>query len=93
MITRHMREAIPIRVVAIHHFINSYLLEYLVPMLMVLFGPAIRKRYVPHMGCEEKFLDELAEYGIDRNILPVHMGGKSDFCYSQWLEDRRSRGL
>ena len=92
ILLRHMRAAIPIRVVAVHHFLSSKLFEYLVPVLMVLFGPTIRKRYVPHGGTEEKFLEELAKFGIDKKVLPVHMGGKLEFSHVDWLEERRSRG-
>jgi hypothetical protein len=93
ILLRNVRNAIPIKIVAVHHFTNAKLLEYLVPVLIAFFGPTMRKRYVPHAGTEWKFLEELQKYGIDGGVLPLNMGGKLDFNYSAWLEDRRSRGL
>jgi hypothetical protein len=61
--------------------------------LIAFIGPILRKSYVPHAGTEWKFLEELQKYDIDGDILPLNMGGKLDFNYSAWLEDRRSRGL
>jgi hypothetical protein len=93
ILLRYVRNAIPIKIVAVHHFTSAKLLEYLVPVLIAFIGPTMRKRYVPHAGTEWKFLEELQKYGIDGSILPLNMGGKLDFNYSAWLEDRRSRGL
>jgi hypothetical protein len=88
-----MLSAIPIRIVVVHHFISTRLLNYLVPVFIILSGLAIRKRYVSHTGTEEQLLEELQEYGIDRKILPDNVGGILDFSYSAWLDSRRSKAL
>lgn len=91
---RLVRTAIPIRIVAVHHFFTSKLLDFVVPVMLVLFGPMLRHRYVPHMGCQEdQFLKELQDYGIGTDVLPYDMGGSHDYDYTKWLEDRQSRHL
>lgn len=83
-----VREALPVRAVGIHHYVSSFLLEYVVPVILALFGGDMRKRYKLHVGDEEKFLNELDEYGISVDVIPKDMGGKHPFEYEQWLEQR-----
>jgi hypothetical protein len=72
-----------LRIVAIHHYASSRL----------LLGSFMQVQYQLHMGEEDKYLEELEEYGITPQCLPQDMGGISSFDYSEWLEQRRVASL
>ena len=93
LMLRHVRSALPVRIVGVHHYISPQILEYVVPVLLPMLGKEMRHRYVYHRGSEEQFLEELARYGISKDILPREMGGKCQFSYATWLDDRAARGL
>lgn len=93
VILKHVRHALPVRIVGVHHYLDSKFLEIFVPMLLPLFGPTIRARYRYQMGSEEQWLDALGEYGIRSSSLPQEIGGTVDYSYQSWLASREQRGL
>lgn len=81
-----VREALPVRVVGIHHFTCSRLIEYVVPLLLALLSKEMRYRYRPHcIETDEEFLEALAPYGITPAAIPMDLGGSLPFEYAQWL--------
>ena len=93
VILKHVRHALPVRIVGVHHYLDSKFLEIFVPILLPLFGPNIRARYRYHMGTEEQWLAALALYGISTSSLPQEIGGTVDYSYQSWLASREERGL
>jgi hypothetical protein len=88
-----VKNALPVRIVGIHHYVSSRVLEFVVPIMNSMFGGEMRKRYKVHGGTVDRWLRELDEYGISPDRLQVAHGGHLEFDYSQWLEERREKGL
>lgn len=84
-----VKEALPVRVVGIHHYLSSRLMEFVAPILNVLFGGDMRKRYKVHGGSLDRWLNELDGYGISAECLQIMHGGTLDFDYAVWLKERR----
>ena len=84
-----VKNALPVRIVGIHHYVSNRLLEFVVPFLNVLFGGDMRKRYKVHGGSLERWQRELDDYGISRDIIQVAHGGALYFDYAAWLAERR----
>jgi hypothetical protein len=94
IILKHVRHALPVRVVGVHHYLNSSILELFVPLLLPLFGATIRARYRYHLGrSSDEWLAELAKYGIPPQCLPTELGGSLEFSYDEWLGSRQQQGL
>jgi hypothetical protein len=95
IILQHVRKALPTRVVGVHHYVTSRMLEFIVPIILSLFGSEIRARYKLYSGYmeEDTYLKGLSTYGIGLDVLPTDMGGTHDFDYAEWLQERRDAGL
>jgi hypothetical protein len=95
ILLQHLRKALPVRVVGVHHYVTSRMLEFVVPILLFLLGSDIRARYKLYTGYMEEgdYLNELSTYGIKLDVLPTDMGGTHDFDYPEWLQARRDAGL
>jgi hypothetical protein len=89
----YIRKSLPVRIVAIHHYESSRLIEYVVPLALAMLGSYLQVRYQLHVGEEDNYLEELEGYGIARKCLPQDIGGISSFDYSEWLIQRRVASL
>lgn len=85
-----VRDALPLRVVGIHHYVSSRALDYVVPKLLALFGGDLRRRYKWYASDDDSFLSGLKEHGILPSVLPSDLGGTSTFDYAEWLQQRRN---
>ena len=52
-------------------------------------GKEIRLRTKTHSGSEEKVLQELEHYGIQRSLILKSMGGGYDLKIEEWLTNRQ----
>ena len=84
-----MRDSLPIKWVCIHicHALTFFNVVY--PMLKFLMGKEIRLRTKTHYGSEEKILQELEEFGIQRKIILKSMGGGFDIKIEEWLNNQQ----
>jgi hypothetical protein len=88
----HLRYALPVRVVSIHHYVSyGKLMKLLVPFILSVIGPSLRQRYKLHTGDADSYVTALQKCGISADVLPAGMGGKHDFNYSSWVEDQLRR--
>ena len=61
---------------------------------MKLFMPErMRKRVRVHSGSEEKVLEDLKEFGLEREVLPSDIGGDVVMDTDAWIQEMKSRGL
>eukprot|EP00542_Grammatophora_oceanica_P010780 CAMPEP_0194044624 /NCGR_PEP_ID=MMETSP0009_2-20130614/16066_1 /TAXON_ID=210454 /ORGANISM="Grammatophora oceanica, Strain CCMP 410" /LENGTH=293 /DNA_ID=CAMNT_0038689197 /DNA_START=1 /DNA_END=882 /DNA_ORIENTATION=- len=84
--------ALPIRVVAIHHFFDSRVLDLILPFAFFMMGEEMRIRYQRHRTKQDTdvFLENLEQFGILPGMLPRWVkGGSLDFDSEEWLEARR----
>jgi len=86
---------LPVRVVALHHFFDSKIMELILPLLLFLMGGELRLRYEQHSIARwdaDRFLENLEKFGITAEMLPIWMkGGTIDFDSEQWLGMRRTK--
>eukprot|EP00566_Odontella_aurita_P008295 CAMPEP_0113560844 /NCGR_PEP_ID=MMETSP0015_2-20120614/19655_1 /TAXON_ID=2838 /ORGANISM="Odontella" /LENGTH=651 /DNA_ID=CAMNT_0000462591 /DNA_START=1268 /DNA_END=3220 /DNA_ORIENTATION=- /assembly_acc=CAM_ASM_000160 len=61
------------------------------PILKLLFGDRLRKRFKVHYGTDEAVLSSLEEFGLLRDILPSELGGQVRLNQVQWISDRMVR--
>ena len=52
-------------------------------------GKEIRLRVKTHYGSEEKILQRLEDFGIQRNVTLKCMGGDYDIKIEEWLTNRQ----
>jgi len=84
--------ALPMRLVAFHHFLDSSnrFHEFLSDHLLRLLNHDLRARYRRYVGgTTQENLDKLAEHGIYPDMVPLELGGEFDFNYSAWLQRKR----
>jgi hypothetical protein len=95
ILLQHVRKALPVRVVGVHHYVTSRMLDFVVPVLLFLLGSEIRLRYKLYTGYMEEgeYVNALSTCGIEVDVLPTDMGGTHDFDYPEWLQERRDAGL
>jgi hypothetical protein len=94
IILKHVRNALPVRVVGVHHYLDNRLLQTFVPVLLPLLGANMRARYRYHMEhSSEEWLMELSRYGIPAHCLPTDIGGTLEFSYDDWLQARQVQKL
>jgi hypothetical protein len=83
----------PLRCVGLHHCFDSVIMELLMPFLLYMMGPAVRARYRIHPGkYKDGRLSHFADFGINADCLPTHMGGHVEWDCNAWLEERRRQG-
>ena len=69
---------------------QSSTLRIVIPILFAVADKESRTRAVFHTVPEKELLAALSEYGIDKNMVPKHMGGVLEFDQKLWIEDRRA---
>lgn len=88
-----VKTALPVRIVGIHHYISNRLYDYVVPILLALFGSSLRHRYRTYSGNDEEYFQAMAAYGITKDVVHRAFGGTSEFDYTLWLRNRRAANL
>jgi len=92
-----LTKSLPVRPIAVHHFFNNKVIDFLLPFLLFMMGRELRLRYT-HYRLEsygdDRFLGKLEEFGILPAMLPTWVkGGTMEFDAEQWLEERRREEL
>ncbi len=79
------------------HFINQecpwWFHKIAAPAVKLLMGKEGRQRWRYHFGSWNEVYSDLDSYGIERQMLPVDVGGCLDFDLGRWLVDQRENGL
>ena len=63
------------------------------PIMKIVMPERMRKRVRVHVGSEEKVLNNLKEFGLDREVLPSDIGGDVMLDTDSWVQDMKTRGL
>ena len=85
---------LPIRVGGFHIIQPPWFFAKIVfPIMKVVMPERMRKRVRLHSGSEEKILEELKEFGMDKDVLPSEIGGDVILDTDQWVRDMKSKGL
>jgi hypothetical protein len=94
MMLEHSTKIWPVRFAGFHYCFDSKLNEIILPFVLVMIGKEMRARFKLYPGSRlDSRFEELAEFGILKENLPISMGGGLDFDPVQWLESRRRQGL
>eukprot|EP00549_Striatella_unipunctata_P023249 CAMPEP_0118679772 /NCGR_PEP_ID=MMETSP0800-20121206/3971_1 /TAXON_ID=210618 ORGANISM="Striatella unipunctata, Strain CCMP2910" /NCGR_SAMPLE_ID=MMETSP0800 /ASSEMBLY_ACC=CAM_ASM_000638 /LENGTH=324 /DNA_ID=CAMNT_0006575799 /DNA_START=641 /DNA_END=1612 /DNA_ORIENTATION=- len=76
---------LPVRCHAIHVcHPNAFLGEIIAPIMKVFMGKRFRLFFQVHRGETDEVLQKLEKFGIQENILPIDLGGKSQFHVQDW---------
>ena len=81
---------LPIRIQAFHQVWENQTSKIMVDTTLFAMGPRIRARYRKHQIRVCDFAKELEAYGFREEILPVDLGGTSEFHYESWLQAQRA---
>jgi hypothetical protein len=94
MLLEHSNKIWPLRFSGFHYCFDSKLNEIIIPFALVMLGREMRARLKLHPGSRlDSRFEELAEFGILKQNLPVSMGGSLEFDPEEWLDSRRQLGL
>jgi len=92
-----LTQSLPVRPIAVHHFYDSKMMDFVLPFVLFLMGREIRLRwnhYTLRHYNDDEFLGKLKEFGILAAMLPTWVkGGTMEFDPEQWLEERRREEL
>lgn len=87
-----VRYALPVRIAALHHFVSSRFIQFIVPYILYILGSDFRHRYKLHSEKRIEY-EELEKFGIPKSIIPRDLSGDNKFLYEDWLEERRKQEL
>lgn len=87
------RDFLPLQFCAIHICrTDSLLVKLLKPVAYACMDRRIRSRTYWQLDPGDKLFDALEFSGISRDVLPLEMGGRSNFSHSNWLQEQRAAG-
>ena len=90
LMLQYSNEAWPVRFVGFHYCFDSKLQELVLPFGMYMMGSALRARFRLHPGSRKRTrIQDLGEFGISPDCLPVMMGGQLDMDIEAFLQERR----
>jgi len=85
---------IPVRVSAFHICHPPWFFGHVIfPLIKVIMPERMRKRLRVHSGSEEKVLEQLKKFGLDREVLPSDIGGDVILDMDGWLQESKKKGL
>ena len=84
-----IQDALPINMVCVHICHAPTFFNIVFPIIKFIMGREIRLRTKTHSGSEEKVLQELEHYGIQRSLILKSMGGGYDLKIEEWLTNRQ----
>jgi hypothetical protein len=64
--------------------------EIIFPIVKIFMGERLRKRIRVHAGKEDKILERLQKYGIQKEGLPKDLGGDFFVDPKGWVEKQRA---
>eukprot|EP00521_Asterionellopsis_glacialis_P013524 CAMPEP_0195292766 /NCGR_PEP_ID=MMETSP0707-20130614/10811_1 /TAXON_ID=33640 /ORGANISM="Asterionellopsis glacialis, Strain CCMP134" /LENGTH=364 /DNA_ID=CAMNT_0040353329 /DNA_START=67 /DNA_END=1161 /DNA_ORIENTATION=- len=80
---------LPIKIVAIHHFLPNTRLQFLFEHKLQYLNPTLRARYRQYdLRTPAENLKKLRLFGLSPEILPVEIGGCMPFSYGDWIRER-----
>ena len=84
-----VRDALPLQMVCLHICHAPTFFNVVYPMMKFLMGKEMRLRVKTHYGSEEKILQKLEDFGIQRNVILKCMGGRYEIQIEEWLTYRQ----
>mmetsp|Transcript_14571 Transcript_14571/g.20588 ORF Transcript_14571/g.20588 Transcript_14571/m.20588 type:complete len:350 (+) Transcript_14571:100-1149(+) len=80
---------LPIKIVAIHHFMPNTRLRFLFEHKLQYLNPTLRARYRQYdLRTPAENMNKLRLFGLSQDILPVEIGGGMAFSYEDWIKER-----
>lgn len=84
----------PVKLIAAHVCCPpSIILRIVKPILFALTDKKTRTRTKLHDVAEDEIPEVLSTYGIMKNMLPIELGGATEFKLKEWIETRRAEEL
>ena len=84
-----IRDALPLNMVCLHICHAPTFFNVVYPMLKFLMGKEMRLRVKIHSGSDETILQELEQFGIQRNVILKSMGGRYEIQIEKWLTNQQ----
>lgn len=93
LVFHHFRSIIgilPMRISAFHGAHVPRFLSFFVPVFKKLMGPMAKRLKVHNCDTNDSLVQEFAQCGIKREVVPVELGGGGDCDQKEWLKNRCS---
>jgi hypothetical protein len=85
---------IPVRLGGFHICHPPWFFGHIVfPIIKVIMPERMRKRLRLHQGSNEKVLASLKKFGLEREVLPIDLGGDVILDTDSWLNESKKKGL
>lgn len=90
-----MTGCIPIRLGGFHVIHPPWFFGHVIfPIMKMIMPERMRKRVRVHnQGSDEKVLEALKKYGLERDVLPSDIGGNVILDMDGWLHESKKKGL
>ena len=92
MIMDSLKGYLPIRVSATHLCHPPGWFRIVFPIVKLIMGERLRKRFRVHAGSEKQVLETLAGSGLTKDHLPSEIGGDIVLDHTAWLDERKADG-
>jgi CRAL/TRIO domain len=89
MILQSLKGVLPMRISVFHICQPPTVFALVFPFLRMMIGPRLRKKIKVHSDSTDHVLEQLARYGLSKNILPAELGGMRESDSVKWLEARK----
>mmetsp|Transcript_14728 Transcript_14728/g.30362 ORF Transcript_14728/g.30362 Transcript_14728/m.30362 type:complete len:289 (-) Transcript_14728:355-1221(-) len=87
-----LQGVIPIRASAIHLCRPPSFFKLVLVFVRLMTSKRTQKRMLVHFGDEKTVLEKIANYGLDKDMVPTDLGGNVKLDVVSWLEQRKSEG-
>jgi hypothetical protein len=84
-----LKGCLPVRMSGLHMCHPPTFFRIVFPFMQMVMGAHLRKRFHIHAGSDDKVLESLETYGLERKNLPTELGGQIALDHQGFLDDRR----
>eukprot|EP00934_Nitzschia_sp_Nitz4_P002964 Nitzschia sp. Nitz4//scaffold256_size27904//18611//19552//NITZ4_008171-RA/size27904-augustus-gene-0.4-mRNA-1//1//CDS//3329544417//2954//frame0 len=87
-IVKNIRGCLPVRLTAIHICNPPPLFRWVHACFRLFLHHRVQKRIHVHAGSQEEILKQLKEFGLDKKVLPMEIGGDVQLDHAAWIQTR-----